>query len=98
VDRRKYPFSLATIIIIVLTMGSLVWSDDWTCYSWDKDTKNCRQYYNQKVEHTKNIVKVQTRLPITHEIRTTVDGLKDDDSPYDYFEDHGLSEWDYISN
>lgn len=79
-DKRKFLFSLAIIIVITLTMSSIVWSDDWLCYSWDKNTKVCRQYFYKIIERKLNIVKVQTRLPITNEVMSTIDSLKEDDS------------------
>ena len=80
VDKHRLILSLIIIIVITLMASSITWGDDWVCFSWNKDTSECQNYYNKRVKYKKHIVQVLTRLPITDDVRATIDSLKDDDS------------------
>ncbi len=68
------------ITVFIITVSTSVWSNDWVCYSWSKDTSECQNYYDKKVKHKKNIVDVMTRLTITDEERTNIGSLEEDDT------------------
>lgn len=78
---NKYLCPLSFVIITIMTLtSSIVHSDDWVCYSWNDNGKECRQYYDKKIQHTKDVARVSTKLPITSQIRKTITRLKSSDS------------------
>lgn len=77
--RRRLPFIAMTAMLFALSTGSAAWGDDWVCYARGSN-RECRQYYNKNVERVKNSARVETRLPVTNEISSSVKSLRGDDA------------------
>lgn len=78
-DNSKILISVIIAAFIITVIPS-AWSNDWVCYSQNKDTSECQNYYDKKVKHRKNIIDVMTRLTITDEVRTNIGSLEEDDT------------------